>query len=397
MQIFHRISGYFSQRFGVSSEALNWARRSGRSFHAGSYHKQSSSTQKKFQKNRNSTKREDPYFMDDLKASLSPAYFTGKPVYFDTLWHLDKLIDVSSDKIESTTNTLINDSFNPDNQYHEESWISLASLKDQWNIPMNEDEYDRLVSKLNKLDGNLKKLEFSISTDPSNTQIEDITNKTRLALMKFRNSETNAQGEIGSLNAASASLRALEGIDEHGRAYAIGQRRRIRAHTFVTPSPVDLINDSNLIREPQILINNIPFYQLLPRLTHRYAAIRPFCLTNTLYKYRVWCLIEGSPKVNTSEHDKIFDNPQHASSGIILTNIRGQKCAILDLEKHDDIGHTVLSDAIANGIARALCQWEPSLEAQLASQALIYADERQKERKKPGLPGARAKHQWVRR
>ena len=55
------------------------------------------------------------------------------------------------------------------------------------------------------------------------------------------------------------------------------------------------------------------------------------------------------------------------------------------------------ADAVRHGIARALVQADESLEAKLREVGYLTRDARQKERKKPGQRGARARFQFSKR
>jgi len=54
-------------------------------------------------------------------------------------------------------------------------------------------------------------------------------------------------------------------------------------------------------------------------------------------------------------------------------------------------------DAIKLGIARALEKFNPEFRASLKKAGLLTRDPREKERKKPGLKGARRAPQWAKR
>ena len=54
-------------------------------------------------------------------------------------------------------------------------------------------------------------------------------------------------------------------------------------------------------------------------------------------------------------------------------------------------GPTGQLGAVSLGIARALCEFDPNLRVDLRKNGFTTRDPRMKERKKPGLPGARKK------
>ncbi|MGH7611935.1 MAG: 30S ribosomal protein S9 [Candidatus Dormibacteria bacterium] len=53
--------------------------------------------------------------------------------------------------------------------------------------------------------------------------------------------------------------------------------------------------------------------------------------------------------------------------------------------------------AVAHGLARALCAWDPAFRAPLKAAGLMTRDPRMKERKKPGLKRARKAPQYTKR
>lgn len=60
-------------------------------------------------------------------------------------------------------------------------------------------------------------------------------------------------------------------------------------------------------------------------------------------------------------------------------------------------GKSAQHDAIALGISRALIQYNPEYRPALKKAGFLTRDPREKERKKPGLKGARKAPQWAKR
>ena len=60
-------------------------------------------------------------------------------------------------------------------------------------------------------------------------------------------------------------------------------------------------------------------------------------------------------------------------------------------------GMTGQAGAVRHGLARALCEADPSLRAALKAAGCLTRDSRMKERKKPGLRGARRRFQFSKR
>lgn len=103
-----------------------------------------------------------------------------------------------------------------------------------------------------------------------------------------------------------------------------------------------------------IIINGIPYEELIPRLEHRRAIMQPLLVTDSADKYNVVAKVEGG-------------------------GISGQ------------------SGAISHGIARALVKANESLKPLLRKYGLLTRDSRVKERKKAGLKRARKAPQYTKR
>ena len=104
----------------------------------------------------------------------------------------------------------------------------------------------------------------------------------------------------------------------------------------------------------QIVVNDHPMEEYLPRKTLQMIIRQPLALTKTLERFDV--------KVNVS-----------------------------------DGGTTGQAEAVRHGISRALLQADPSLRAVLKRAGFLTRDARKKERKKYGLAAARARYQYSKR
>jgi len=107
---------------------------------------------------------------------------------------------------------------------------------------------------------------------------------------------------------------------------------------------------------------------------------------------KVW-LSKGDGKVI------INDREQATPSRIYLEPLK-----VVGKEKDFDIkakvfggGQTSQPGAIRLGIARALEKFDPELHKTLKVEGFLMRDPRMKERKKPGLKGARRAPQWAKR
>lgn len=103
-----------------------------------------------------------------------------------------------------------------------------------------------------------------------------------------------------------------------------------------------------------IVINGVPYEELLPRLEHRQTILQPLLVTDNISKYNAVVKVAGG-------------------------GISGQ------------------SGAISHGIARALVRADDGLKPLLRHYGLLTRDARAKERKKAGLKRARKAPQYTKR
>ncbi|MDR0902947.1 MAG: 30S ribosomal protein S9 [Opitutaceae bacterium] len=110
-------------------------------------------------------------------------------------------------------------------------------------------------------------------------------------------------------------------------------------------------------------------------------------------------LSEGSGKIVVNERDveKYFSHENFAKQAYapLLTVELRDKVDIVALV--DGGGVSGQAGAVAHGIARALQKMNPELRAPLKKAGHLKRDPREKERKKPGQPGARKRYQFSKR
>lgn len=105
----------------------------------------------------------------------------------------------------------------------------------------------------------------------------------------------------------------------------------------------------------------------------------------------------GKITVNRRPLDEYFVNVQDRES--ILATLRAVELAdqVDVLVRVAGGGMTGQSGAIRMGLARALCSFDESLHDRLREGSFLTRDSRMKERKKPGLRGARRGVQFSKR
>jgi small subunit ribosomal protein S9 len=131
-------------------------------------------------------------------------------------------------------------------------------------------------------------------------------------------------------------------MDSENIYYATGRRKSSIAKTWIKPGNGDVI------------VNNQPLATYFRLETAKTIALQPLSLTNTLGSYDVKVRVLGG-------------------------GVSGQ------------------AGAIRHGLTRALVQANPELRQQLKKAGFVRRDPREKERKKYGQRGARARFQFSKR
>jgi len=113
---------------------------------------------------------------------------------------------------------------------------------------------------------------------------------------------------------------------------------------------------------------------------------------------RVW-LTPGSGKVNVNKQDA-----EEYFGGIFFQTRLNRPFSVTEAEQKYDIKATIKGggksaqvDALVHGISKALQQMDPELRMPLKKAGLLTRDPREKERKKYGQRGARARFQFSKR
>ncbi len=124
--------------------------------------------------------------------------------------------------------------------------------------------------------------------------------------------------------------------------YGTGKRKSATARVFL------------MLGEGQIVVNHVDFQEYFRNQTQQVVVLQPL--------------------MQTENNDK-FD---------VYVNVKGG-------------GYSGQAGAVRLGIARALLQFDPELRATLKKAGLLRRDQRVKERKKYGQPGARKRFQFSKR
>lgn len=124
--------------------------------------------------------------------------------------------------------------------------------------------------------------------------------------------------------------------------HAIGRRKTASARVHMKPGT------------GKIVVNKREFEEYFPTMAERGYALQPLVITGTKADFDIYALLDGG-------------------------GVSGQ------------------AGALRHGIARALEKYKPEFRAVLKSAGMLTRDGREKERKKPGRPGARKRFQFSKR
>ncbi|MBQ9366731.1 MAG: 30S ribosomal protein S9 [Victivallales bacterium] len=124
--------------------------------------------------------------------------------------------------------------------------------------------------------------------------------------------------------------------------HAVGRRKTASARVHLKPGT------------GKIVVNKREFEEYFPTMAERGYALQPLVITGTKADFDIYALLDGG-------------------------GIAGQ------------------AGALRHGIARALEKYKPEFRAVLKGAGMLTRDGREKERKKPGRPGARKRFQFSKR
>jgi small subunit ribosomal protein S9 len=126
------------------------------------------------------------------------------------------------------------------------------------------------------------------------------------------------------------------------RFYATGKRKTAVARVWLTPGT------------GKIIVNKLAADEYFGQIFKSQRIVKPFKVTETLDRYDVVATLRGG-------------------------------------------GKSAQVDALSHGISKALLETNPEIRLQLKQSGLLTRDPREKERKKYGQKGARAKFQFSKR
>ncbi len=106
---------------------------------------------------------------------------------------------------------------------------------------------------------------------------------------------------------------------------------------------------------------------------------------------------DGTAVINDREPLRHFGRPELEEAALRPLRVAGVAGRFRVSVKVSGGGISGQAGAVAHGLARALCAWDPALRPPLKAAGLMTRDPRMKERKKPGLKRARKAPQYTKR
>ncbi|BEI86379.1 hypothetical protein CcaverHIS002_0606660 [Cutaneotrichosporon cavernicola] len=214
-------------------------------------------------------------------------------------------------------------------------------------------DYDNMINLLTKM--------HHMAHVASTCGVHDVAGRLQEAIEPYQRSQRVA--DLAAKAAAKSARGENHGIDELGRAYALGRRKSSNARVWVVPSQAartlaDVKEGEEVptVTAPtsEILINHLPLPEHFGKVADREAVIRPLRVTGLLGAFNVFASVRGG-------------------------------------------GSTGQSGAIAHALAQAVYLLRPDAHDALFNDGALSRDPRVVERKKTNRPKARKGYTWVKR
>lgn len=291
----------------------------------------------------------------------SPAYFTTKPSYFDTLHMIDQLTRQVKRELEQAFYLPANSKPPALPQGPTNIWVSRKAMHARLGIALRASQYRKVISRLTHLlrYRALVNEHFAHTTERATTQQQQLVQQVEEVFGEYMSSHGKAQ-DIQEQRDTPVRTSTRGYIDEEGRAYARGRRKESSARVWLAAAknPTETLG--------AVLVNGVPLSEYFTRTSHREQVVWPLKLAGVLGQYNVFALVRGG-------------------------------------------GQTGQAGAAAHGMANALMAQLASeqgpeaagvrahVKALLIKDGILIRDPRMVERKKPGLAKARKAFTWVKR
>jgi len=184
----------------------------------------------------------------------SPSYFSGRPVFYDSLIELRALLR-KYEHLPLADTSLV--------QSLQSYWLTFDTYRSVVGEPVKKSRYERmlgLIRRLNKIHPLL------------------MPEEVKEALAKFRRD-----------SAAQHTMGKKRGLDMMGRAYGAGRRKTSSARVWLVEGDGD------------VLINGKALPDVFGRVHDRESALWPLKATERVGKYNVWAIVSGGGTTGQAE------------------------------------------------------------------------------------------------
>ncbi|CDU25827.1 related to MRPS9-mitochondrial ribosomal protein, small subunit [Sporisorium scitamineum] len=292
----------------------------------------------------------------------SPAYYTGRPAYIDTLLSLEELTRQTKRLLEQA-HLLPPNSAAPllSGPARKNLWVSSDDLQTLLGTNLKAAQYRQILSRLTLLARYATLVgQFEATPELHGSQGAELVERYHTTLERFMNENAKTQNLLADKDSDRALWEASEKkIDGKGRAYAMGRRKESSAQVWILRAKPNTVG--------QVLINNTPLSDYFTRTAEREAVTWPLKLTSNLGSYNVFALTRGGGK-------------------------SGQAGAIAHALANAIVAETGHGLEIEQGLVV-----KKYVKDVLAKDGVLKRDPRMVERKKTGLAKARKAFTWVKR
>lgn len=290
----------------------------------------------------------------------SPAFYTARSLYYDTLVQLQAALSLSRRALRAQHLLPLPPFALRALPPAQPAWANKAEMSLILQAPLTARMYKRVVTLLKELEQCERIARIADSTELEDA-ITDIT--------KGFESKKGIQARDTRIRAREAKEKGP--LDKYGRSYTVGRRKTSTARVWMieVQKPKDdasvpaantksILSSSSATTPPPptstVLINSVPISDYFPLPADREHVVRPLKLAGLLGAFNVFALVRGG-------------------------------------------GTSGQSGAIALAVAKGCVAHVPEVEPILKKAKLLRRDPRMVERKKTGLAKARKRYTWVKR
>ncbi|SJX62357.1 related to MRPS9-mitochondrial ribosomal protein, small subunit [Sporisorium reilianum f. sp. reilianum] len=292
----------------------------------------------------------------------SPAYYTGRPAYIDTLLSLEDLTRQTKRVLEQAHLVAPNAGAPAvSGSARQNLWVNSGALQTLLGTSLKAAQYRQIVSRLGLLARYaplVRQLEASAQLEALRAQA--LVERYHTTLERYMNEHAKKHNLLSERDDDRMLWDASERrIDAQGRAYAMGRRKESSAQVWIIRAKPDTVG--------HVLVNNSPLSEYFTRTAEREAVTWPLKLTSTLGAYNVFALTRGGGK-------------------------SGQAGAIAHALANAIVAETGHGLDMEDGLVL-----KRYVKDVLAKDGVVKRDPRMVERKKTGLAKARKAFTWVKR